>query len=126
MWCVVTYVLACCALPPPPSILQTAAAAPQGVTWDAATSTLTVATPGGNPRVLTSTRFVPTFSGRQYSHADKEAGKPVYEQDNVRINWGSAPELFESGKSSGAGVAGKPWLLAAAAAAVALVAALWW
>lgn len=94
------------------------------MTWDPASSTLTVATPGGNPRVLTSTRFTPTFSGRQYSHADKEAAKPVHEQDNVRINWGRAPELFESGKSSGAGAAGKPWLLAAAA--VALVAALWW
>lgn len=105
---------------------QAADAAPTGVTWDAASSTLTVTTPGGNPRVFTSTRFVPSFSTDSTPTQIKETAKPVYEQDNVRINWGRAPEVLEVRKSSGAGAAARPWLLgAAAAAAAALLAAVW-
>lgn len=117
LWCFQPqqFVLSC-----PPAVQQDNASPPQGVTWDAAARTLTVKTPGGNPRVLTSTRFTPSFSTNSKHTEIMETQKPVYEQDNVRINWGRAPELFEAGKSNGAaGAARMPWLLAAVMGAAA-------
>jgi hypothetical protein len=105
-------------------LLQAAASPPQGATWDAASRTLTVKTPGGNPRVFTSTRFTPSFSTNTTRTEIMESMKPVYEHDNVRINWGRAPELFEAGKSSGAGAVRAQWSLGAFAAAIAVVLAM--
>lgn len=115
LWCFHASTLSCHA-----PLLQDNASPPQGVTWDAAARTLTVKTPGGNPRVLTSTRFTPSFSTNSKHTEIMETQKPVYEQDNVRINWGRAPELFEAGKSNGAAAAARmPWLLAAVMGAAA-------
>lgn len=93
---------------------QAAGSPPQQVTWDAASNTLTVGTPGGNPRVLTSTRFNPSFSKDSKPTEIKEI-MPVAETDDVKLQWGKAPEVMESAKSAAA----QPqlWLSSAGAAA---------
>lgn len=99
------------------------------MSWDAATKTLTIMTPGGNPRVFTSTPFTPSFSKDHTPTEIKAVSQPVYEKDDVKIQWGKEPSIpLEAGKlSSGAGrghrsaAAGVLPVLAAAAALLVLL-----
>lgn len=95
------------------------------MTWNAASRTLTIGTPGGNPRVFTSTRFTPSFSKDSTPTEIKEIGKSVAQQDDVKIQWGRAPGELEAGKGSSAAAARAGTWLAAVLAAAAAVVGLW-
>jgi hypothetical protein len=102
--------------------MQRAGNEPTGVSWDPAARRLSIEMPGGNPRVLTGTRFKLSYlseghAGDEVKEIGAAAGQQTKQAEEVQVNWGRAPQVA----SAAAGRRSHVVVLTALAAVAALL-----